>query len=71
MEYFSYNGEKYTTHPNSVNEHYWTSLGNIENKIFAVGSHNRYNPGNTEVEIFDINSNTWTAKTSFPFCSRW
>jgi len=66
MEYFSYNGEKYTIHPDAVNDHYSTSLGNIENKIFAVGSYYE----NTKVEIFDINSNTWTAKTSFPFCSR-
>ena len=67
MEYLSYNGEKYTNHPNSVNDHYHTTLGDIENKIVAVGSHTAQN---TQVEIFDINSNTWTTKTSFPFCSR-
>ena len=66
MEYFSYNGEKYTIHPNAVNDHYYTSLGNIENKVVAVGS---MIIANTKVEIFDINSNTWTEKTSFPFCS--
>ena len=66
MEYSSYNGEKYTNHPDSVNSHYSASLGNIENKIVAVGS---LDPENTKVEIFDINSNTWTTKTSFPFCS--
>ena len=66
MEYFSYNGEKYTIHPNSVNDHHRTTLGNIENKIVAVGS---WSPQNRKVEIFDINSNTWTAKTSFLFCS--
>ena len=67
MEYLSYNGEEYTNHPDSVNSHYFTSLGDIENKIVAVGS---YIPENTKVEIFDINSNTWTTKTSFPFCSK-
>ena len=60
----SYNGEKYADHPNSVNNHYYTTLGDIENKILAVGDnvHNK-------VELFDINSNKWTTKTSFPFAS--
>ena len=43
-----------------------TTLGNIENKVVAVGS---WVAGNAKVEIFDINSDTWTSKTSFPFCS--
>ena len=67
MLYLSYNGEKYTNHPNSVNDHTRTTLGDIENKIVAVGS---YSSQNTKVEIFDINSNKWTTKTSFPFCSK-
>ena len=67
MEYFSYNGEKYTNYPNSANDHSRISLGDLENKIFAVGS---WTSENTKVEIFDINSNKWTAKTSFPFCSK-
>ena len=66
MGFLSYNGEKYTDHPNSVNDHYLTTLGDIENKVLAVGG--RYT-GNTKVEIFDINSNKWTTKTSFPFAS--
>ena len=65
IEYLSYNGEKYTNHPDSVNEHYATTLGDIENKIVAVGTW----AAHTKVEIFDINSNTWTTKTSYPFCS--
>lgn len=64
MEYFSYNGKTYTNHPNSVHDHYKTSLGNIDNKVLAVGSED----DNTEVELFDINSNKWTTKKSFPFC---
>ena len=67
MEHLSYNGEKYTNHPNSVSDHYFTSLGDIENKIVAVGS---WSAENTKVEIFDINSNTWTTKSSFPYCSK-
>ena len=66
MEYFSYNGEKYTDHPNAVNDHARITLGDIENKIVAVGS---WSPVNTKVELFDINSNTWTTKTSYPYCS--
>ena len=62
--YFSYNGEKYTNHPNSVSDHYKTSLGNIENQILAIGDTN-----NNKVELFDIKSNAWTTKTSFSFCS--
>ena len=38
MEYLSYNGEKYTDHPNAVNDHAEITLGNIENQIVAVGS---------------------------------
>ena len=66
MKCFSYNGEKYTDHPSSVNDHNLTSLGNIENKILAVGG---YTPSTLKVELFDINSNSWTTKTSFPYCS--
>ena len=67
MEYLSYNGEKYTNHPNSVNDHYLTTLGDIENKVLAVGDGG--SPGNNKVEMFDMNSNKWTTKTSFPFAS--
>ena len=65
----SYNGEEYADHPDAINDHHKTSLGNIDNKVLAVGAHG--NAGNTEVEIFDINTNTWTNQTSFPFCSSW
>ena len=50
-------------------------LGDIENKILAVGSccsSSGSSQGNNIVELFDISSNTWTTKTSIPFClSRW
>ena len=65
MTIFSYDGEQYTDHPNSANNHSRTTLGDIENNILAVGDDN----DNTEVELFDISSNTWTTKTSFPYCS--
>ena len=68
MKCFSYNGEKYTDHPSSVNDHYLTSLGNIENKILAVGAVGDMDKNN-KVELFDISSNTWSPKTSFLFCS--
>ena len=71
MKYFSYNGEKYTDHPDSVNDHYWTTLGDIENNILAVGGGYVGVPSteNNKVELFDINSNKWTPKAPFPFCS--
>ena len=69
MKYFSYNGELYTDHPNSVSTHYQTSLGDIENKILAVGEYVNTSTKNNKVELFDISSNTWSTKTSFPFCS--
>ena len=66
MKNFSYNGEQYTNHPNSVNSHYPTTLGDIENEILAIGGSSGKN---NKVELFDINSNTWSTKTSFPYCS--
>ena len=72
IDNFSYNGEKYTNHPNSVNDHFGTTLGNIENKILAVGgSPDSSSTRNNKVELFDIESNTWTTKTSFGFCPSW
>ena len=67
---FSYNGETYTNHPNSINDHYITSLGNIDNKILAVGgSSTDSSTKNTKVELFNISLNKWATKTSFPFSS--
>jgi len=43
-----------------------TTLGDIENKVLAVGDGGS---PNNKVEMFDINSNEWTTKTSFPFAS--
>ena len=68
MKYFSYNGEQYTNHRNSINPHWQTKLGDIENKILAVGAvgdMDKY----YKVELFDISSNRWSTQTSFPFCS--
>ena len=61
----SFNGNDYTNHRDTVNDHNWTSLGNINNKVLAVGGSNT---DNKKVEMFDINSNTWTTKASFPYC---
>ena len=68
--FYSYNGKTYTDHPDTVNDHYRTSLGNLKNNVVAVGG---LLTKNNKVEIFDINSNTWDSKImfqpSFPFCS--
>ena len=69
MKYFSFNGKVYKDHPNSVNSHYRSTLGDIENKILAVGEYYNSSTKNNKVELFDISSNTWSTKTSFPFCS--
>ena len=58
-------------HPDSVYDHGATTIGNIGNKVLAVGhviSGDNYN-GHNKVELFDINSEKWTTKASFPFCS--
>ena len=54
-------------HPDTVFDHYFTSLGNIANKVLAVGGNSS---GNNQVEIFDIETNRWTTNSSFAFCSR-
>ena len=61
--YLSYNGQSYDDHPYSVYDHKFISLGNIDNRVVSVGSWN-----NNQVELFDITSNTWTTKKSFPYC---
>merc|ERR1712131_204815 len=64
----SYNGKDYFDHPDAINQHYYTSIGNLGNKILAVGGYNT-NSVNSEAEVFDITTNTWTARTSFLYCS--
>ena len=55
-------------HPESVYDHGATTLGNIGNKVLGVG-HVFNGTGDNKVELFDINSEKWTTKASFPFCS--
>ena len=53
-----------------MNDHYYTSLGNLDNKVLVVGGYDGSGTtGTNKVEIFDINANTWATKTSFPYCS--
>ena len=53
-------------HPNAANDHYATSLGNIDDKMLAIGDGHF---GNNKVEIFDIISNTWSyLLMSYPYC---
>ena len=53
-------------YPNATHDHYFTTLGDIENKIVAIGGES-----SNKVELFNINSNTWTMQPSFPYCSRY
>ena len=61
----SYNGKTYINYPDTTNDHKMISIGNINNKVIAVGGWS-----SNELEIFDIATNTWTTKTQFPFGSR-
>ena len=63
----SYNGKTYINHPDTTFNHGLTSLGNINNKVLAVGGSSA---NENHVEIFDIDTDNWTTKTEFPFCSR-
>ena len=53
-------------HPDAANRHRHTSLANINNKVLAVSDY----ATNNQTEIFDIDTNTWTTKSPFPFCAR-
>ena len=61
----SYNGKDYSDHPSAVNDHYATTLGNLDNNVLAVGD----GVSGNKVELFDISTNTWTTKSSFSSCS--
>ena len=39
----------------------------ILNKVIAVGD---WYSENTQVEVFDVTTNSWTSKTAYPYCSR-
>ena len=64
--FYSYDGKNYFDHLNAINHHSHTPIADIEGKLLAVGGHS---PDNNKTEIFDIDTNTWTAKSEFPFCS--
>ena len=64
--FHSYNGKRYFDHPNAITDHEYTTIADIEGKVLAVGG---ASPDNKKVEIFDIDTNTWTEKSEFPFCS--
>ena len=61
----SYNGTIFQNQSDSTFEHYpyhQGGLGNIKNRVVAIGN-------NSKVEIYDIKSNSWAQKASFPLCS--
>lgn len=67
---FSYNGQKYDDHPDSSYYHSMSSLGNIDNRIISVGGSSGTNQVPPRmVELFDITSNSWMVKGTFPYCS--
>ena len=62
----SYNGVDFSDHQSAVNDHHATTLGNLDNKVLAVGG---WSTDNNEVELFDTSSNVWTTKSPLSFCS--
>ena len=50
----------------AANDHYQTSLGNLNNQLVAIGSASKRN---NIVELFDFESNTWTMQSEFSYCS--
>ena len=65
----SYNGTIFQNHSDSTLEHFplhHGGLGNIRNRVITFGNAIE---NNTEVEIYDINNNTWAQKATFPLCS--
>ena len=64
----SYNGKYYDDHPDSAFSHYKAPLGNIENKVVAIGNYGE--PGHKS-EIFDIPSNKWTTQNDYEFCQKY
>ena len=64
---FSYSGFDFDTHPDSAWPHTHTTLGNVNNLVIAVGD---WQTKNTQVEQFNIATNSWSARSPYPYCSR-
>ena len=64
---FSYDGFGFSDYylP-AANDHYQTTLGNLNNQLVAIGSASKRN---NIVETFDFESNTWAMQSEFSYCS--
>ena len=60
----SYDGSVFHNQANSKNEHYYTTLANIDDAPLAVGANN---PNTNKAEILNISSNTWTEIADYPY----
>ena len=64
---FSYDGIGFSDYySNATNDHYQTTLGNLNNQLVAIGSASKRN---NIVETFDFESNTWAMQSEFSYCS--
>ena len=64
---FSYDGKSFSDYySEAANDHYQTTLGNLDNNPLAIGS---ASTRNNFVEAFDFVSNTWITQSAFSFCS--
>ena len=64
----SYDGNIFHIHADSKNGHYQTTLANIEGSPLAVGG---YGPSINKAETYDIETNTWTEVTDYPYHDRY
>ena len=62
--YFSYDGLAFRSHADAKNEHYYTSLANIDGSPLVVGGSS---PDTKKVEIYDISTNKWTEVADYPY----
>ena len=61
---FSYDGFIFHNQADSKNNHFYTTLANIDQAPLVVGGSN---PTTKKAEVFDISSNTWTEVADYPY----
>lgn len=60
---FSYDGNNFFNHTNSIFGHRKTSLANYNGSPMAVGGYSKSN----KTEIYDISTDTWTEAAEYPY----
>ena len=60
--YFSYDGLAFRSHADAQNEHYPTSLANLDGSPLIVAGRNT-----KKVETYDISTNKWIEEADYPY----